>query len=896
VLTLKAFGTLDFRDDACESMHALLAQPKRAALLAYLILAHPGGFCRRDTLLALFWPELDDEGGRHALSQALSFLRRHLSEGVLISRGTEELGVDAARTRSDVRAFEAAIAAEAWEEALGHYQGELLEGLHVAGAAPFTDWVGRERERLREAAAAAAWQCAHRLISRGYLVEAERAGQVALRLVPTDESAVRTFIEALAAGGDRAGALRFYDKFAGVLAQELEVEPARETRAVAERIRNGEVTVNLRTPPPGAITPLPFPPVGGTQEEEGAQANEAAEVETRPTPAPGPWRKRLTIGGAFAGVASVAALAYVAPRPDPLDLTVTDVQPVTSEPGVEWLPSISPDGSDVAYVVGEPVAGQPQMRIRGTQSVPGAGEVRFADRSVERALIPTWTADGSSVRVWACPAESSCAWKETGRMGGTIRAAKLPPGAPRSSQETAWTSDGARVAFLRSDTLFVASETGGVRTLLPIALEMQRFGSVHSLTWSPGGTRLAFVIGSEHWGLPVDPDPSSIWVVEVGSGKAWEVAGGHATNLSPAWMDERRLLFVSNRDSPSRGVYVALIGRNGLEAGPRQLAGILDPHTISYSPATGRLAFARYTAETGIYAYPLDPPEPVHVSDGVPVVVSQQWVFSSDFSYDGRWIVYESNVRGNSDLYKMPLPPGDPVRLTDAPGDELWGMWSPDGREIVFTGSTSPPEVGEYELFLMSAEGGTPAQLTRAPSKGLMHQWAYWSPDGLKLAYASWQGSDSAIGLVISRDSVGGAWSEPVKFADAPFGHAIWGPDGRSVFMSPNWAGKTLVELSIEGDTLFQRDIAATTQLRSWGWAMRVLRPPGSRTLYSRGVTRDGSQGLWAIPDLGRGEPRLIVRFDDPSLRIVFTSIGPDRAYLNLERHESDVWVATVKD
>lgn len=480
-------------------------------------------------------------------------------------------------------------------------------------------------------------------------------------------------------------------------------------------------------------------------------------------------------------------------------------------------------------------------------------------------------------------------------MGGTFRAPKLPPGVPESGQEVAWSADGARVAFLRGDTLFVASELDGVRSVLPISLDMQRFGSVHSLAWSPAGTRIAFVIGSEHWSLPVDPDPSSVWVVDVGSGRAWEVAGGHATNLSPAWMDERRLLFVSNRDSPSRGVYVALIGSNGLETGPRQLPGILDPHTISYSPATGRLAFARYTAETGIYAYPLDPPEPLSASDGVPVVVSRQWVFSSDFSHDGKWVVYESNVRGNSDLYKMPLPSGDPVRLTDAPGDELWGMWSPDGREIVFTGSTNPPEVGEYEVFLMPAEGGTPVQLTRAPSKGLMHQWAYWSPDGLRLAYASWEGRGGAIGLVMSRDSVGGSWGAPVKFADAPFGHAIWGPDSRSVLWSLHWAGETLVELSIEGDTLFKRDIAATTQLRSWGWAMRVLRPPGSRTLYSRGITRDGSQGLWAIPDLGRGEPRLIVRFDDPTIRFGWFSVGPGQAYLNLERHESDIWVASVK-
>ena len=51
-----------------------------------------------------------------------------------------------------------------------------------------------------------------------------------------------------------------------------------------------------------------------------------------------------------------------------------------------------------------------------------------------------------------------------------------------------------------------------------------------------------------------------MWVVEVGSGKAREIAGGHAPNRRPQWMDARRRLFVSNRDGPSRGVYVARVG------------------------------------------------------------------------------------------------------------------------------------------------------------------------------------------------------------------------------------------------------------------------------------------------------------------------------------------------
>ncbi len=225
---------------------AVLAQPKRAGLLAFLALSHPGDFHRRDALLATFWPELDQRHGRAALSQALSYLRRELGDGVVVTRGVEEVGIDTARLESDVGAFDEALAGEDWARAVALYQGELLEGLHVSGCVSFTDWVDRERERLREAAAGAAWKRAHQLLSTGEPTEAERVAQRALDLVPTDESQARVFIEALAGAGDRAAALRFYEKFSGILERELEVGPAPETVAVMEAVRRKGESLEAR--------------------------------------------------------------------------------------------------------------------------------------------------------------------------------------------------------------------------------------------------------------------------------------------------------------------------------------------------------------------------------------------------------------------------------------------------------------------------------------------------------------------------------------------------------------------------------------------------------------------------------------------------------------------------
>ena len=82
----------------------MLAQPKRLALLVYLAVAR-GGFRRRDKLLGLFWPELDEVHSRDALSQALRFLRKGCGAGVITARGNDEVGVDRARLLCDAVQF-----------------------------------------------------------------------------------------------------------------------------------------------------------------------------------------------------------------------------------------------------------------------------------------------------------------------------------------------------------------------------------------------------------------------------------------------------------------------------------------------------------------------------------------------------------------------------------------------------------------------------------------------------------------------------------------------------------------------------------------------------------------------------------------------------------------------
>lgn len=85
MIDFRLLGTLQLLESNGRDLTEVVAQPKLAALLAYLTLARPRGFQRRDTLLALFWPDLDEKRARHALNQALYALRHALGNGVLTS-------------------------------------------------------------------------------------------------------------------------------------------------------------------------------------------------------------------------------------------------------------------------------------------------------------------------------------------------------------------------------------------------------------------------------------------------------------------------------------------------------------------------------------------------------------------------------------------------------------------------------------------------------------------------------------------------------------------------------------------------------------------------------------------------------------------------------------------
>lgn len=295
-------GSLDLRGPEGDEILPVLSRPKHTAVLAYLAIASPRGFHRRDKIVALFWPEHDHEHARASLRGTVHYLRKSLGEEVVLSRGDEEIGLDWGQITCDAVEFQRAVEEGDLAGALDLYRGGLLEGFFLSGCPGFEQWLDEERVRLRELAAVTGWAMAHLHLRAGRITSAERTGQRALGLVATDENEVRRFIRALAEAGDRAAAVRFYERFAQILQGTLELEPSAETRALVQDIRSPE-------PLPEGVQPA----VRGESDREPQERKEIAE-EVKPsdavTPTEGPWaarRHRSWVG--MAGVAAVAVTA-----------------------------------------------------------------------------------------------------------------------------------------------------------------------------------------------------------------------------------------------------------------------------------------------------------------------------------------------------------------------------------------------------------------------------------------------------------------------------------------------------------------------------------------------------------------------------------------------------------
>lgn len=232
---LRTLGAIELMNDGGEAVDTVLHQPKRVALLVFLILGN-GSYLNRERVLGTFWPELPPKQARNNLRQALHFLRTHLP-GVLAGRGRGDVGVDKRQLQCDARLFQDLIAQERHREALDLYAGPLLDGFSLGNSAPFDHWLDTKREELCQRAVAAAWSLVEVHRAKGETGLAAYYAKQAAELDGSSEGTARRAMKTLIELGDHIGAIHVYKVLSQKLMSLFGEEPSRATESIADGAR-----------------------------------------------------------------------------------------------------------------------------------------------------------------------------------------------------------------------------------------------------------------------------------------------------------------------------------------------------------------------------------------------------------------------------------------------------------------------------------------------------------------------------------------------------------------------------------------------------------------------------------------------------------------------------------
>lgn len=270
MIRLTTLGRAALTGPEASDVHAVLAQPKRLALLAYLALS-PAQCASREKLATLFWEESDEKNARGALRKALHFLRNRLGSGIFLETQGSDVKLNTGFFWCDAIAFRQEMEAANYETALGIYQGELLPECWIEDAPEFERWIDRQRADFRDSASAAALKLSEAEFRNDNIAGAMFWAGRAEVLSPYNEQITARVIALLDAAGDRSAALRKYEELANRLRKDFDAEPSPETAELIGAIRQRKTSTmteqearKLRTPVAGVrvLPAIPSAPIG----------------------------------------------------------------------------------------------------------------------------------------------------------------------------------------------------------------------------------------------------------------------------------------------------------------------------------------------------------------------------------------------------------------------------------------------------------------------------------------------------------------------------------------------------------------------------------------------------------------------------------------------------------
>ena len=555
----------------------------------------------------------------------------------------------------------------------------------------------------------------------------------------------------------------------------------------------------------------------------------------------GPFR-RTAIAVALLGLAAAAVAVWQSRGPAANDTLAS--RPLTTMPGYEVTPALSPDGSTVVY------AGGPD-RPNGLYVMPadGGDPIRLVQRT-DLVLGPRWSPDGTRI-AYVDVENDVCRVMMIAATGGPETAVAPCPGERMETLD--WWPDG------RSLVLAGNKEAEPEMTRLDVAS-----GRVTPLRYtcppgavdtrprvSPDGTRVLFR-------RTVSDDVQTISVLDVASGVVTPLVTADRMMPGHDWLPDGGVVYAL---ALAAGGHLWRLASADGTARPQPLP--VEQPGIFPDIAAGGLVFERWRVDIGLWNTDFALPDTL-----VAWAPSTAYDAYPDISPDGSRVAFLSERSGSLQVWVASRSGTRAQAVTDMDGISYsTPRWSPDGERLVFAAVAGVPPGGavggsvaaDADVFVIDRIGRPPRRIEQ-PGSSESHPT--WSADGRTLTVTSDRSGEVEIwrvpvngGAGVQVTRTGGLVARPspdgrTLYTMRPDGAGLWartGDRGEDALLVPGFLTRHLNNWApvAGGVAYLARDDRSDRVLRSTAAPGDLVRfPRGGGAVYTLDVAGDGASAI----------------------------------------------------
>jgi Tol biopolymer transport system component/DNA-binding winged helix-turn-helix (wHTH) protein len=477
------------------------------------------------------------------------------------------------------------------------------------------------------------------------------------------------------------------------------------------------------------------------------------------------WKAALLVAG-LAGAAALAAL--ILPRSMTTDGVLLKVKPLTAYPGSEGTPSLSPDGSQVAFIWNG-VEGNVDVYLKVI------GQEKAARLTTDPApdVAPAWSPDGR----WIAFLRS-----DPRQRNGTVYLIS-PLGGPEQEVadgvvKGAWTADSQSLLLIVSD----AKREGSRIERLSLATRQRQtlastseYTIILDLAASPDGSNLAYT-------RCLRSAFCDIHLMPIAGGNSRRLTYDRAGIAGLAWTpDSKQLVFASSRSGQAKlwRIEPAAVRPAPALVAADQMGVALPSFSQVGGGAPVRLAFQKAAGNSDIRRTEIRRAGGrLSIGESILIAPSTYGEGEPCYSPDGSKIAFQSNRSGNEELWISEADGSMPRSLGAGVRGDL--SWSPDGAFLAGNCPLALPDDDGDDVCVQSVKGGPVRKVVSSPKiEGL----ALWSRDGQWLYFTA----DYSGRAEIYKVPAAGGQATQLTF------HSGWGgfetPDGSHIYFFKDIGG-----------------------------------------------------------------------------------------------------------